>query len=93
MPEYKVILTDSEDKALRVVALDPQEWIDNVVHDRCRVAIEEIYAKEVDRMVKDPSITSIPANKDVVVLAEHIKTAAEIDAAERAKAEIHEEAN
>jgi len=36
MATYTVTLTDAEDKALRYVAFDPQDWIDNAVHNRCR---------------------------------------------------------
>jgi hypothetical protein len=77
MTEYKITLTDAEDKALRYVAFDPQEWIDNAVHNRCRQAIDQIYAEEVERMTNDPTVDSIPANKEQVVLAAEIQSAAE----------------
>lgn len=35
-------LTDLQYKALEYVALDPQEWVDNVVSERARVAKEQI---------------------------------------------------
>lgn len=85
MAEYTVTLTDAEDKALRVVALDPQDWIDNAVHNRCRKAIDDIYTAEVERMTADPDITSIPADKDAVVLAADIQSAAERQAAMEAE--------
>ena len=77
MATYTVTLTDAEDKALRVVALDPQDWIDNAVHNRCRIAMDEIYTAEVARMVADPGITSIPADKEAVVLSADVQSAAE----------------
>lgn len=77
MATYTITLTDAEDKALRYVALDPQDWIDNAVHNRCRQAIDQIYAEEVERMTADPDITSIPANKEQVVLAAEIQSAAD----------------
>ena len=77
MNTFTVELTDAELKALAFVALDPQDWIDNAVHERCRVAMEEIFTMEVQRMVQDPSITEIPADREVVVLAANIKSAAE----------------
>lgn len=80
MATYTVTLTDAEDKALRHVALDPQEWIDNAVHNRCRIAIDEIYASEVERMNSDPDITTIPADKNQVVLDADVQSAAEIQA-------------
>ena len=77
MPDYTVTLTDAEDKALRYVALDPQDWIDNAVHNRCRQAIDAIYTAEVERMTADPEITSIPADKTQVVLDADIMSAAD----------------
>jgi len=37
----------------------PQEWAENAVHNRCRIAIDEIYAEEVARMTAHP-YNSIP---------------------------------
>ena len=39
---YTITLSDAEDKALHIVALSAQDWIDNVVHERCRIAIDEM---------------------------------------------------
>ena len=77
MNTFTVTLTDAQLKALAYVALDPQEWIDNAIHERCRLAMEEIFIAEVARMVADPSITEIPADREQVVLAADIKSAAE----------------
>lgn len=82
MASYTVILTDAEDKALRYVALDPQEWVDNAVRHRCYQAINEIYREEIDRMTADPDVESIPADKEAVVLAADVMSAAERAAAQ-----------
>jgi hypothetical protein len=74
-------LTDAQAKALAYVAASPQEWAENAIHNRCRIAIDEIYDMEVARMTADPEITSIPADKDTVVLAADIPSAAERNAA------------
>jgi hypothetical protein len=73
---YTVSITDAEKKALEYIALSVQDWIDNAVDNRARQAIDEIYNSEVARMTADPDITSIPADKDAVVLAADIKSAA-----------------
>ena len=70
-------LTPTQEKALAYVAASPQEWAENAVHNRCSIAIDEIYAMEVARMTADPDITSIPADKDTVVLAADILSAAD----------------
>ena len=73
---YTVSISDAEKKALEYIALSVQDWIDNAVDNRARIAIDEIYNSEVARMTADPDITSIPADKDAVVLAADIKSAA-----------------
>ena len=77
-------LTPTQEKALAFVAASPQEWAENAVHNRCRIAIDEIYDAEVARMTADPEITSIPADKDAVVLAADIQSAVERNAEEEA---------
>jgi len=83
MADYTVTLTDSEDKAMQYVVVSVQEWVNNVVHDRARVAKDTIYNEEVQRMTDDPDISSIPADKDQVVLDADLETAKE-----RAEAEV-----
>lgn len=74
--EIKIILTDAEEKALSYVAYSPQEWAENAVKERARVAMEEIFQLEVQRMLADPNTTEIPADREAVVLAADIKSAA-----------------
>lgn len=75
--EYVIVLTEAQNKALAYVAADPQEWIQNAASERARIAMEEIFQMEVQRMLSDPAITEIPADRDAVVLAADIKSAAE----------------
>ena len=83
---YTTALTDSEKKAMEYIAVSVQDWADNALQNRARIAIDEIYNAEVARMTADPDITSIPADKDAVVLAADLKSAAkrqaEADAAD-----------
>ena len=81
-----IALTPTQEQALAFVALSPQEWAENAVYTRCRVAIDEIYDAEVARMTADPEITFIPADKDAVVLAADIPSAAERNAEARLSA-------
>jgi hypothetical protein len=73
--KYTITLTDSENKAMEHIAYSVQEWIDNAVKNRARIAKEEIYNVEIERMNADPSIDTIPANLDQVVLDADIRTA------------------
>ena len=76
MATYTITLTDAETKAMEHVALSVQDWADNALQNRARQAMDEIYDAEVARMTADPAITSIPADKEAVVLAADIKSAA-----------------
>ena len=78
MPTYTVTLSDAEDKAMRYVAADPQDWIDNAAHERCRLAIEQIVAEEVQRKLAIGD--AISGTKEEIVLAAPIKSAAERNA-------------
>jgi hypothetical protein len=76
MTTYTIELNDAEVKAMEYVAVSVQDWADNALQNRARQAMDEIYDAEVARMTADPKITSIPADKDAVVLAADIKSAA-----------------
>ena len=75
MTTYTITLSDAEDKALHVVAMSAQDWIDNAVHERCRIAIEEIVAAEVQR--KLTAGEAITGSKDDIVMAANVESAAE----------------
>jgi hypothetical protein len=75
--EIKITLTEAEAKALAYVAYDVQDWAENAVHERARIAIDEIFQLEVQRMLADPNTTEIPADREAVVLAADIQSVAE----------------
>lgn len=70
-----ITLSDAEFKALEYVALSAQEWAENAVHNRCRIAIEEIVAAEVERITASGG--TISGTKEDIVNAAPIKSAAE----------------
>jgi hypothetical protein len=72
---YTITLTDAQDKALSIVAVDQQDWIENAVFERCRIAIEEIVNAEVQR--KLAAGQPITGSKDDIVMAADVETAAE----------------
>ena len=92
MTTYTISLTDAETKAMEYVAFSVQDWADNALKNRARQAIDEIYNSEVARMTADPAITSIPADKNAVVLAADIKSAAVRNAEAEAEAQALPEA-
>jgi len=42
MAKYEIELTDTEDKAMTYACLSTQDWADNALKNRARVAIENI---------------------------------------------------
>lgn len=65
MANYTIALSAAEDAALSSVALSQNDWIQNAVHDRCRVAIEEIVGITVQKCLE--TNTPIPGSKDAMV--------------------------
>lgn len=62
---YTITLSTAEDKALLYAAFSQQEWIDNAVHDRCRVAIDEIAKICVEQCLANN--IQIPGSKEAMV--------------------------
>jgi len=91
MATYTVTLTEAEDKALHVVAMSAQEWIDNAVHERCRLAIDEIVNAEVQR--KLAAGESITGSKDDIVMAANVESAVEKQARLEAEMLANQEMN
>lgn len=65
MTQYTVNLSPAEDAALSAVVMCHQEWIDNAVHDRCRIAIDEIVQICVAKCLE--TNTQIPGSKEAMV--------------------------
>ena len=76
MSTYTTTLTAAETKAMEHIAFSVQDWADNALQNRARQAMDEIYEAEVARMTADPLITSIPADKEQVILDADIKSVA-----------------
>ena len=62
---YTMTLTETEYKALSYVAYSQQDWMDNAVHERCRIAMEEIVALTVQQCLANN--VQIPGSKDEIV--------------------------
>ena len=63
-----ITLTEVEVKALSYVMADPQEWTENAIKERARIAGDELVALETARMLADPDVTDIPADRDAIIL-------------------------
>jgi hypothetical protein len=65
MTTYNITLTDAENSALAYVALSQDDWIQNAVHERCRIAIDDIVQITVAKCLE--TNTQIPGSKDEMV--------------------------
>jgi hypothetical protein len=72
---FTVTITDAEEKAFYWEVVDPEEWVDEVVKNKCRKVMNRLYDQEVKRMTDDDSVSSIPADKDTVINNANVKTA------------------
>jgi len=90
MPTITIELTDTQYKGLEYAALSPQDWAENAITERCRIANDEI----VDITVKhclDNGIQVPTTREEVVAYAfdnEIVKSAATRNA--EAEAEMAE---
>ena len=82
MSTYTITLSTAENAALSFTALSQDEWIQNAVHERCRIAIDEIVALTVQKCLE--TNTQIPGSKDAMVTLAFeqgwVKTAAQRNA-------------
>lgn len=65
MPTITIELTDTQYKGLEYVALSPEEWADNAVTDRARIANDEIVKITIDHCL-DRGI-AIPTTREEIV--------------------------
>lgn len=65
MPVISIELNETELKALGVVALSPQEWVENAVKNRARIAIDEIVQICVAKCLEEQ--VQIPSSREEIV--------------------------
>ena len=67
MKTYSVELNDEQDLAFSLVAASPQEWVTNLVTERCRIAAEELTKEYVQRCLSEGK--PIPQTRMEMLLA------------------------
>lgn len=65
MPDITVTLTDTQYKGLEYVALSPQEWADNALTNRARIANDEIVNLTVQYCLDNG--VQVPATREEIV--------------------------
>jgi hypothetical protein len=82
MPDIIITLTDTQYKGLQYAAADPQDWADNALTNRARIANDEIISMYTNRALDEG--VAIPATRELIVADAFTrgwaKTAAQINA-------------
>jgi hypothetical protein len=82
MPNITVTLTDTQYKGLQYAAADPQDWADNALTNRARIANDEIISMYTNRALDEG--VAIPATRELIVADAFTrgwaKTAAQVNA-------------
>lgn len=83
MAELTITITDTQLKGLEYIAQTPQDWADNAITERARLAVDEIVKIYTDRALDEG--VSIPATRELIVADAFtrgwVETAAQRDAA------------
>jgi hypothetical protein len=62
---YTITLTETEKLAMEYIAYDPQDWVENAMKERARLAIEEIIKIAVDKFLEAGQ--PIPGSREEIV--------------------------
>ena len=65
MAEIKVTVSDTQVKCLEYAAYSVQDWCDNAIHNRARIAQEEIIAKLVEHCNANSIALAVGTEKQV----------------------------
>ena len=94
MAEIKVTVSDTQVKCLEYVSYSVQDWCDNAIHNRARIAQDEIIAALVAHCNENSIAIATGADAQVAQAFELkvVDTAKNVsDAAEKALEELHAE--
>ena len=73
MPKYTIELSDVEQRAMEYISTDVDFWIQNAVHERARLAIEEMVQTHIqDKMTKGEAISG---TREEIVMTTHLLSA------------------
>jgi hypothetical protein len=65
MPDITITLTDTQFKGLEYAALSPQDWAENAVTERARIANDEIVQLTVQHCLDNG--VQVPATRELIV--------------------------
>jgi hypothetical protein len=65
MPDITITLTDTQLKGLQYCAMSPQDWAENAVTNRARIANDEIIQMYTTRALDEG--VQIPATRELII--------------------------
>jgi hypothetical protein len=65
MPTYSITLTETQDLGLQYAALSPQDWINNAVTERARIANDDVVKTTVEYCLDNG--VQVPATREEIV--------------------------
>ena len=68
---FTIHLNELEDKLLRHVVAEPNDWIQNLIEWRVRIAQDEYLPRAIEQL-KASGVTAIPATRDEIILASNL---------------------
>jgi len=73
MPKYTIELSDVEQRAFEYISTDVDFWIQNAVHERARLAIEEMVQTHIqEKLAKGETISG---TREEIVMTTHLLSA------------------
>ena len=88
MPSITITLTDTQLKGLEYCAMSPQDWAENAVTNRARIANDEIISMYTTRALDEG--VQIPATRELIVADAFTRGWAKTAAQRQAEAEAQE---
>lgn len=85
--KIEIEITDLEAKVWSMFVKSPQFVAENFVRSEVWRWMEHVYAEEVERLMNDPTVDSIPASKEAVIAMSSRRSADEV--AQEAIAQMH----
>jgi hypothetical protein len=90
MPTITIELTDTQYKGLEYAALSPQDWAENAVTERCRIANDEIVQMTVAYCLDNG--VQVPSTREEIVAYAFANNVVKTAAVRNAEAEAEEAA-
>jgi hypothetical protein len=77
MSQITFELTDLQATVLEHIAMDPLDYIGNIIEWQANLATDEVVEMEIQRMIADPNTATIPSDRNEILANAVLVPAAE----------------